>query len=140
MVVKFGFPDTLFLTYGLFLMTVILFQGQHYWKLKLYRLTHKHFDQHKSIELFKKCRRLNILLIALIPIIFFVQLCLNQWAIKPENLLVWAVAANVFGVLEHINYYHRQLMIDNVADVQYLVRNRKLKIASLKKDIEQNEL
>lgn len=50
------------------------------------------------------------------------------------------VLANVFGVLEHINYYNHRLMIDNLSDLEYLKRNEKLKIASLAKDLKENEI
>jgi hypothetical protein len=54
--------------------------------------------------------------------------------------MFWAVVANIFGVLEHINYYNRQLMVDNISDLNYIVLNRKLKIASLAKDLTDNEI
>jgi hypothetical protein len=139
-IIKYGLINTLFLAYGVFLMTVILFQGQHYWKLKLYRMTNKYFDQQKSIIKFKQWKRLNFILMGCIPIILVIQLLLINWTIKPENLFGWAVIANLFGVLEHINYYNRQLMIDNASDWKYLIRNKRLKIASLKKDLDENEI
>ena len=54
--------------------------------------------------------------------------------------MFWAIIANIFGILEHINYYNRQLMIDNASDLNYVIRNRKLKIASLAKDLSENEI
>jgi hypothetical protein len=54
--------------------------------------------------------------------------------------MFWATAANAFGILEHINYYNRQLMIDNTSDLNYLMRYKKLKIASLAKDLSENEI
>ncbi len=79
-------------------------------------------------------------MIGLIPIIFIVQLYLAKWTIKADNMIFWGVIANIFGILEHINYYNRQLMIDNISDLNYIVRNRKLKIASLAKDLTDNEI
>ncbi len=139
-IIKYGFINTLFLSYGLLLMTVILFEGQYYWKLKLYRLTNKQFNQLKNINLFKKLKGVNTGLIALVPIVLFLQLLLQDWTLKPGNLFYWGLAANIFGILEHVNYFYRQLMIDNLADVQYILRNKKLKIASLKKDLDDNEI
>ncbi len=137
---KYGFLNTLFLNYGLTIMVLILFQGQHYWKLKLFRLTQKEFNQNYNIYLFKRFKKTNIVLIWFIPVVLLIQLFLFDWTIKPENLFVWAIIANIFGILEHINYYHRQLMIDNIYDLKYLIRNKKLKIASLKKDLDENEI
>ena len=79
-------------------------------------------------------------MIALIPLVFIIQILQNNWQIIPENLIIWGLLANVFGILEHINYYNRQLMIDNLSDIKYLQRNKKLKIASLAKDLKENEL
>jgi hypothetical protein len=78
-------------------------------------------------------------MIGLVPIIFIIQLYLINWTVKTEKLMFWAIIANVFGILEHINYYNRQLMIDNASDLNYVIRNRKLKIASLAKDLKENE-
>ncbi len=121
-------------------MTLILFQGQHYWKLKLYRLTKKDFDQQKNINFFKKMKWLNIFLIGLMPVILFFKLYIFGWTIKPENLFIWSLVANAFGILEHINYYNRQLMIDNIFDLKYIMHYKRLKISSLKKDIEENKI
>jgi hypothetical protein len=68
------------------------------------------------------------------------QLSLNDWTIESKNLFVLAIIANTFGILEHINYYYRQLMVDNIYDWRYLITNKKLKVASLKKSIEKGEI
>ena len=131
--------DIMFLVYGLVLCIFILFQGQHYWKLKLSKLTGKTFDQNKNLRFFRKSKKINLVMMGLIPIMFIIQLYLINWTVKTEKLMIWAIIANVFGILEHINYYNRQLMIDNASDLNYVIRNRKLKIASLAKDLKENE-
>jgi len=135
-----SFLDIIFLLYGLVLCIFILFQGQHYWKLKLNRLTGNPFDQNKNLTFFRKSKKVNLIMISLIPIIFIIQLYLTNWIIKPENLMFWGAIANLLGVLEHINYYNIQLMIDNTSDLYYVIRNRRLKIASLAKDLSENEI
>ena len=135
-----SFQNILFLVYGLFIAIFVLIQGQYYWKLKLYRLKEKPFDQEKNLKLFKKAKTINIYLILFIPIVFGIQMYLNGWEIIPENLMLWGIIANIFGILEHINYYNRQLMHDNLADIEYLKRNKKLKIASLAKDLKENKI
>lgn len=139
-VIRHGFSKTLFLSYGLLVMIIILFQGQYYWKLKLYKLTDRNFDQQKNINFFKKMKHLNIILIALMPIVFLIQLFISGWTIKPYNLFIWSLVVNIFAILEHINYYNRQLSIDNIADLKYVVRNKRLKIASLRKDLAENQI
>ena len=44
------------------------------------------------------------------------------------------------AVAEHINYYHVQLMIDNAPDVRYFALNKRLKEASLAKELRQGQL
>ncbi len=132
--------NSFFLIYGLLLMTFILFQGQHYWKLKLYRLTNKNFNQTKNIQFFKRCKKINFILILLIPVVFALQWVVSKDTSRENNLILWGLLANTVGVFEHINYYYRQLMIDNVSDIRYLIQNKKLKVASLKKDLNENKL
>lgn len=76
----------------------------------------------------------------MIPLIFIIQLYLADWSLKTDNLIFWGWMANIFGILEHINYYSRQLMIDNLSDLDDVMRNRKLKIASLAKDLWENQI
>lgn len=132
--------SVLFLAYGLLVCIFILIQGQHYWKLKLYRLTDKPFDQEYHIRLFKKAKAINRILILIIPISFGFQLYLDNWTYRPDMLFLGALAANLFAVLEHVNYYHIQLMIDNYADLSYLIKNQRFKIASLAKDLQDGEI
>ncbi|MBL0685881.1 hypothetical protein [Aquimarina mytili] len=140
LILKNSFIDIFFLLYGLLICIIVLIQGQHYWKLKLYRLINKPFNQEKNLNIFKNSKKFNLILIGLIPIIFGIQIYQNDWQIIPENIIVWGIIANVFGILEHINYYNRQLMIDNLSDLEYIKRNKRLKIASLAKDLKENEL
>ncbi len=100
----------------------------------------KPFSQEKNLNIFRNSKKINLILIGLIPIIFAIQLYQNDWGTIPENLILWGMLANFFAILEHINYYNRQLMIDNSADLEYLKRNKKLKIASLAKDLKESEL
>jgi hypothetical protein len=132
--------DIVFLLYGLILCIFILFQGQHYFKLKLRSLKGITIDQKANLLFFKKSKKLNLIFIGLIPFVFILQIFLNNWTIKTNNLIYWAIAVNVFGILEYINYYNRQLMIDNLSDLNYIFKNRKLKVASLSKDLLENKI
>lgn len=133
----FSFPthSIVFLIYGLLICIVILYQGQHYWKLKLKRLQGESFDNTENIKFFKTSKKINRILIGLIPLFFLLQLGLQNWNIGVNKMLFWGLLANFFAVLEHINYYHTQLMIDNEYDLKYLLRNKRLKKASLAKDL-----
>ena len=132
--------DIAFFLYGLLLCIFILFQGQYYFKLKLQSIKGITIDQNTSLLFFRKSKKLNLIFIGLIPFVFILQVFLNNWTIKTGNLIYWAIAANAFGILEHINYYNRQLMIDNSSDLNYIIKNRKLKVASLAKDLLENKI
>lgn len=56
------------------------------------------------------------------------------------KLLIWGGMAGLFGALEHINYYYKQLMVDTFADLKYIFKNGKLKYGSLAKDLRENEI
>jgi hypothetical protein len=132
--------DIILLTYGLIICTIILYQGQLYWKLKLYRLQGKEIDQETNIQFFRKSKRLNWRLIALMIPVLLIQLYLQNWDIESNDMFYWGILANVLAILEHINYYYTQLMIDNQYDIAYVFRNKKLKKASLAKDLIENSI
>ncbi|WP_339702804.1 hypothetical protein [uncultured Marixanthomonas sp.] len=132
--------DLILISYGLIVCIIILYQGQLYWKLKLERLTEKHINQAGNIRFFKKSKRFNWLLISgMIPVLL-IQLYIQKWNFESNNMFYWGIFANVFAILEHINYYYLQLMIDNKYDVEYLFKNKKLKKASLAKDLIENKI
>lgn len=132
----------LWLLYGLALCIFILIQGQHYWKLKLYSLQGKKFDKRAKLHFFRVARKINLVCIALIPIMAILQLWIYNWTINSENhlLLLFGLAANIFALLEHINYYNRQLMIDKFSDLKYLIHHKKFKVSSLKKDLKEGKI
>lgn len=130
----------LFVTYGLLVCISILYQGQLYWKLKLYRLTGKQFDQEKLLRQFSLWRKINGYLIKFIPFVFLIWLYLSGWSLKPNRILFWSIAVNIFAVLEYINYYHRQLTIDKISDLKYLLINKRVKTAHLRKDLFNNKI
>ena len=99
----YKFADAFFLVYGLIIMTFILFQGQHYWKLKLFRLTNKKFDEVKNLKLFRRAKQINVVLIAIIPFVFGLQWLTSNRPVAESNLFLWGFLANVIGVLEQIN-------------------------------------
>lgn len=137
---QYGISDLLFLSYGLLLVCFILFQGTYYWWVKLSVLDGKAIPQSKVIQRFRSFRRQNIYLISLIPIVLVMQWWISGKAIGGDNFIFWALFANVFAIFEHINYYRRQLMYDNIHDINYLLRHRTLKEASLFKDLREDKL
>jgi len=139
-VIEYPIADILLLIYGLALMIIILIQGQYYWKLKLAVLKGKIINQKAALKFFRVSKRVNSVLIAIIPIVFFIQFYLNNWTASFDSFMGWALFTNVFGILEYINYYHIQLMIDNNYDLNYLKTNKKLKVAALNKSLRENKI
>lgn len=135
---KYPFLKSIAFVYGMLVCIFILFQGQKYWQLKLWRLEGKSFSQVKNLKFFKKAKKINLLLIMGMPVILAIQLLIVDWTATDFEILLWSFAANLFALLEHINYYYKQLMVDNTSDVKYIVRNKKLKTASLAKDLKEN--
>ncbi len=132
--------DILFLSYGLFVMCFILFQGTYYWWIKYSILTERQVFKHTVLSRFRSFRKQNHLVLLLIPVILIVQWFISEKSLSTDNLIGWAVFANLFGVCEYINYYHKQLMYDNRNDLKYLLKNKKLKEASLHKDLRENKI
>ncbi|MFD2561265.1 hypothetical protein [Aquimarina rubra] len=132
--------NVILLSYGLIMCIFILYQGQHYWKLKLDGLKGEHVEQDNNIQFFKKSKQLNSILILFMLPVLLIQLYVQGWSFESNNMLVWGIIANLFAVLEHVNYYYIQLMIDNKYDVAYLIKNKKLKKASLAKDLSENKI
>lgn len=137
-VLNHPFLKSIWLIYGMLVSIFILFQGQKYWQLKLWRLEGKSFSQVRNLKFFKKLKHINLLFLMGMPIILAVQLLIVDWTMADVDILLWSFAANLFAVLEYINYYHKQLMVDNTSDVAYILRNKRLKTASLAKDLKEN--
>lgn len=128
------------LSYGLAVCIVILYQGQYYWKLKLNGLRGEYVEQNNNIQFFKRSKQLNRVLILFMFPVLLIQMYVQGWSLAANEMFVWGILANGFAILEYINYYHTQLMIDNKYDVEYLIKNKRLKKASLAKDLIENRI
>ena len=129
-----------FLSFGILMMCFILAQGTFYWWVKWSILEENHVFKARALRWFRKCKKYNVYGIMLMPLILTAQWLISGRSFVAGNFLGWAIAANIFAILEHINYYHKQLMYDNKYDLLYLAKNRKLKKASLNKDLQENKL
>lgn len=73
----------------------------------------------------------NLVLFGAVALGFIAQIASAGWDIQ----LAWPFGIFLFAVLEHINYYHYQLMYDTSASVHYVLRNRRLRKAALGVDL-----
>ena len=138
--IQFNSLHLIFLSYGMLMMCFILAQGTLYWWAKWSVLEDKPIFKNSLLRRFRSFKKVNIYGMILMPALLFIQWLVSGRSFVAGNFLGWAIAANGFAVLEHINYYHRQLMYDNKYDFKYLLRNKKLKDASLYKDLRENKL
>jgi len=137
---QYGFWDLIFLSYGLILMCYILFQGTYYWWVKLSSLNEKPIFERTVLSRFRAFKKHNQVGILLIPFVLLIQWYISGKSLNNDNFFGWAIFANLFAICEYINYYHKQLMYDNRNDMDYLLRNRQLKEASLYKDLRDNKI
>jgi|AntRauTorcE11897_2_1112592.scaffolds.fasta_scaffold01011_7 hypothetical protein len=137
---SYGVQDLLPLSYGILLVCFILSQGTYYWWIKLCALQGRNIPVKKILKRFQKFKTQNKVGILLIPAVFLIQWYLSGAQFDEIHFLGWALFANGFAILEYINYYHRQIMIDNRYDLQYILQNKKLKEASLFKDMRENKI
>ncbi len=121
--------------YAMFLICYVLVQGTWYWHIKLQsiragvRTLPAHF-----YRWFPVFQRSNIVLFILYPLIVLLVQGAGQTRISE---IVLATALALFAVLEHINYYHYQLMHDNMPDIRYLMRHKRLRPAPIATDLRQ---
>ncbi|MFP7473114.1 general stress protein [Niallia taxi] len=118
-----------------FLLEFLLLQGTIYWHLKLKQLKKQYTPNTtiNSIQKFKFLKKFNGFLI-FAPFIAFVT-DLYLWKSNlPVGGVSIALFIYLFAVLEYINYYYIQLSYDNISDINYLWRTKKLKRACLDKD------
>lgn len=115
------------------IVSVILLQGTFYWHLKLHSVR-------------TRCARLPGYFWRTFALLRFVNLVLLGGFVLLSAALSgrsdadsgWtAVSWGLFGlaVLEHVNYYHYQLMHDNVRDISYLWRHRRIRRSPLALDL-----
>jgi hypothetical protein len=133
--IAYPIRSVVLLLYGLVLIAYLLFQGQRYWQVKLSRLLNQPIQEVAQLAFFHRAKRVTHWLFGLMPLVCLLQGLLVGWHITLTTRILLALLANGFAVLEYINYYHWQLMIDTLADVHYLRRHHKLKIASLASDL-----
>lgn len=120
-----------------FLNVMLLWQGSHYWILKLKVLLREEVDESLELSRLRRWKFRNLLWFY--PMLVWMPLC---WmAHSPTSGQVnWAVGLLISALLEQVNYFHVQLMVDNASDVRWLMRNGRLKEASLAKDLRQSRL
>lgn len=110
-------------------------QGSIYWYTKWKRLKVENTIKTsiETIKRYKSLKKLNIILI-IISIFAFAFDFFIWYPSLPLVSLGIAGFIYIFAVLEYINYFHLQLSYDNLSDVKYLLRTKRLKKSCLSRD------
>jgi hypothetical protein len=116
---------------ALFLLAYILVQGGLYWHLKLQSLARQQRLPAWFPRLFRAFAYSNLFAIAAIVAAL---LSIGRSGLSDPDI-GWTAGLLAGAVLEHINYYHYQLMYDTRASFGHLLRNRRLRKAALRIDL-----
>ncbi|MGG5740017.1 MULTISPECIES: general stress protein [Bacillus cereus group] len=122
---------------SLLLLEFILLQGTMYWYVKWKRLKKEKTSVTpiRMIQYLKVLKRINIGLIIAGLIMFTIDFAI--WSPQlPLAGLSFALFVYVFALFEYINYYHIQLSYDNISDIKYLIKSKKLKQSCISKDFQ----
>ncbi|MER5323898.1 hypothetical protein [Streptosporangium roseum] len=125
---KVGFPVTAANSVGFALFALLLLEGAGYWAAKLRQIA----TRNRSLPgagAFVVARRGNVAVLVA-GLLFIV------WAVVVDpGAGSWpGLGFGLFAVLEHVNYFHVQLMYDTAEDLRYL-RSRGLRRAHLARDL-----
>jgi len=123
--------------YDMFLICAVLAQAVCYWHLKLQTIskTGTTFPDY-FYALFSFFKWADVVLLSIYPMLIF----LNQTT-PPVNFQVsiWSNLLFLFAILEYTNYYHYQLSHDNLNDLRYLIKYRKIRRSPLFMDMLRNQ-
>ncbi|KQU16878.1 general stress protein [Bacillus sp. Leaf13] len=117
------------------LLEFLLLQGTVYWYVKWKRLKKEKTSITPVwiVQRLKTLQKVNAGMI-IAGLIMFVIDFIYRYPLLPLGGLSIAGFIYVFALLEYINYYHVQLSYDNISDIKYLVKSKRLKQASINKD------
>lgn len=108
------YPLTVANVTGFALFALLLWQGGAYWLLKIRQLQQRR-PCLPGVEVFRVLRLANF------PVIAVALAITGYWSVASPGKASWlGLGLALFGVLEHINYFHVQLMHDTAADLRRL--------------------
>ncbi|GGR79427.1 hypothetical protein GCM10010169_24510 [Micromonospora fulviviridis] len=123
-----GLPATATNLVGFGLFALLLIEGAAYWVAKLHQMSvrRRHIP---ALAAFRAARIVNPLLLAAGLV------ATGSGAATDPGRTSWpGLAFALFAVLEHVNYFHVQLMHDTLADLRRL-RSVGLRVSHLARDI-----
>ncbi|RXJ04402.1 general stress protein [Anaerobacillus alkaliphilus] len=122
------------------LLLFLLMQGSYYWYSKRRRLKKEgtSITPDRVVQYLWRMKRWNVIWIWIAPLSFFIDVYI--WYPSLPLGMAIALFIYIFSILEYINYFHLQLSYDNVSDIKYLAKTRRLKQACISKDFVRKRL
>jgi len=112
---------------------VIFAQGTLYWHLKLQTIYKNTLALPPYFyRTFSTFNQGNIIMLLSYPVLMLLN---PTTALITFQTSVWSHALFLFAILEYINYYHYQLSHDNMNDIRFLLRHKKIRRAPLYVDL-----
>lgn len=112
-------------------VSYLLLQGALYWHVKLRALEEGGALPVWFGKLFRAFKLSNQCLLTVAGAAFGARIGIDGW----RETQYMPLAILVFACLEHVNYFHYQLMYDTGNALQYLRRHRQLRRAALGEDL-----
>lgn len=119
---------------SLAVVCAILIIGASFWFLKKRTLDGSEFLLKSSVRHFFRVSKIAFGAALLGLLALFVIRAFGQEAVPPADLVVGSILT-ILAYLEYVNYYFVQLSYDNRADIQYLLRHRRLKPAVMVREL-----
>jgi len=122
--------------YGMFLICIVLAQAVLYWQLKLQIIskTGTTFPAYFH-ALFSFFKWADVTLLFIYPLLVFGS---QISPLVKFQASIWSNLLYLFAALEYTNYYHYQLSHDNLNDLRYLFKHRKIRRSPLYMDLQRN--
>lgn len=123
--------------FGMFVVCFILAQGTLYWHLKLQTV---YKDKPALPSYFRPTflffQWADIVLLFGYPILVASNKLLSSIDFQASP---WSNGIFLFAILEYVNYYHYQLSHDNINDIRYLMKHRKIRRSPLYVDLQRHK-
>jgi hypothetical protein len=123
--------------FSVFIICVILIQGTFYWHLKLRAISKNEITLPPYFsQTFSTFKRANVVLLSIYPVLIISS---QTNSFINFQVSIWSNVIFLFAILEHINYYHYQLSHDSLNDINYLIRNKKIRRSPLYIDLQKDK-
>jgi hypothetical protein len=119
---------------GLGLVVLLLTQGSFYWYVKLRAIRRRPLlSDRVFILLFRLFRATDEIMLVASGLVGLAWIAGRLGSLGPD--LTIGIGLWTLAVLEYVNYFHWQLLYDSLAEIRWVLGNRRLKVSSLARDL-----